>query len=223
MIFYNSLHFSNQANSRSTEIIDVCEESKDFSIIDHEIVEPEHRGERIEAAQIVVNGDFEGSDQGKTSSRDSKSQAINETGEISVSSDINKKPIEPKTSYQSHTMLEAMLEGPRQPKLWKFPVRDPKSRKTKCFHVSWYLQFPWLEYDVEKDDAFCYCCTKFSSITSSLCAALTFTQTGYTNWANALDSSKGFQQHEKSELHKNIYARWMELKKIQEGKQKDMS
>ena len=95
----------------------------------------------------------------------------------------------------------------------KYPVRDPTSKKTTSFHASWYRQFPWLEYDVEKDAAFCYCCSKFSSNTTASCAALTFTQTGYTNWASALDRSKGFQQHERSELHRNSYASWMEREK----------
>ena len=35
--------------------------------------------------------------------------------------------------------------GPRQPRLHKFPVRDPKSKKTKSFQASWYNQFDWLE------------------------------------------------------------------------------
>ena len=56
----------------------------------------------------------------------------------------------------------------------------------------------------------------------SLSAALTFTQTGWTNWPNALDSSKGFQQHERSEPHRNSFARWMEVGKIQEGKEKNI-
>ena len=136
-----------------------------------------------------------------------------------VSSDTNKERGEAKT-FQ--TTCEAPPEKPRQPKLWKFPVRDPTSKKTKSFHASWYQQFPWLEYDVEKDAAFCYCCSKFSSNTTASFAALTFTQTGYTNWANALDRSKGFQQHERSELHRNSYASWMEREKIRKGKQKDI-
>ncbi|CAF2748049.1 unnamed protein product [Lepeophtheirus salmonis] len=55
-------------------------------------------------------------------------------------------------------------------------------------------QFPWLEYDVGKDATFCYCYSKFPSKT------------------------KGFHQHEESELHKSSYTRWIDLKKIQDAK-----
>ena len=154
--------------------------------------------------------------------RESKSQEVNTTEDTNYSSDRNTRSVEPKTSYQSHIKPIDTLAGPRQPKLLKFPVGDPKSRKTKSFNVSWYQQSPWLEYDIENDAAFCYCYSKFSSNTSTSSAALTFTQTGYSNWANALDSSKGFHRHERSELHRNSFPRWMELRKIQEGKEKNI-
>ena len=45
---------------------------------------------------------------------------------------------------------------PSQPKLQKFPINsDIPSRKTKSLSPSWYLKFPWLEYDVKADVAFC--------------------------------------------------------------------
>ena len=113
--------------------------------------------------------------------------------------------------------------GPRQPRLHKFPVRDPKSKKTKSFQASWYSRFDWLEYSVEEDAAFCYPCRKFLRNTSAVfTSALTFTETGYKNWANALDANKGLYKHEHSEMHKNCYAKWSDLKKIEAGKQKDI-
>ena len=51
--------------------------------------------------------------------------------------------------------------GPRQPRLHRFPVRDPKSKKTKSFQASWYNRLDWLEYSVAEDAAFCYPCRKF--------------------------------------------------------------
>lgn len=53
-------------------------------------------------------------------------------------------------------------------------------------------------------------------------SVLTFTETGYKNWANALDANKGLSKHEQSEMHKNSYAKWSDLKKIEAGKQKDI-
>ena len=40
-----------------------------------------------------------------------------------------------------------------------------------------------------------------------------FTETGYKNWANALDANKGLYKHEHSKMHKNCYAKWSDLKK----------
>ena len=116
-------------------------------------------------------------------------------------------------------------DGPRQPRLQKFPVtvRDPKSKKTKSFQASWYSRFDWLDYSVEKDAAFCYPCRKFSVNTSTVAGhSLTFTETGYRNWANALDVNKGLSKHEQSETHKNCYVKWSHLKKIEAGKQQDI-
>ncbi len=185
----------------------------------------ENSGYFFEVAHVLSSEDFQGLDHQTTSLSELESQTTKATGEISVTNDRNKQPIGPKSPYQSHPKPKNtfVVDGPRQPKLLKFPVRNPKSKKTKCFHVSWYQKFHWLDYDVEKDAAFCYCCTKFSSkISSASSASSTFTRTGYTKWANALDSSKGFSQHERSELHRNSCARWMELKNIQEGKEMDI-
>ena len=82
--------------------------------------------------------------------------------------------------------------SPRQPRLHRFPVRDPKPKKTKSFQASWYNRFDWLEYSVAEDAAFCYPCRKFPQNTSaSALNPLTFVETGYKNWANALDANKG--------------------------------
>ncbi|CAB4063236.1 unnamed protein product [Lepeophtheirus salmonis] len=34
----------------------------------------------------------------------------------------------------------------------KFPVRDPKSRKTKSFNKSWYQQFPWVGQEIAHEN-----------------------------------------------------------------------
>ncbi|CAB4013423.1 Hypothetical predicted protein [Paramuricea clavata] len=114
-------------------------------------------------------------------------------------------------------------DGPRQPRLHKFAVRDPKSKKTKSFQASWYSHFDWLENSLEGDAAFCYPCRKFSVNTSAVAtSALTFTETGYKNWVNALDANKGLSKHEHSETHKNCCDKWSDLKKIEAGKEKDI-
>ena len=82
---------------------------------------------------------------------------------------------------------------------------NPKSKKTKGSSSFWYSRFPWLEYNVEKDS---------SPNTSNSAAVAAFTTTGYRNWANALDKSKGFFKHEKSEVHTNSYSNWKTWQKF---------
>ncbi|CAB4016140.1 zinc finger MYM-type 1-like [Paramuricea clavata] len=141
--------------------------------------------------------------------------------ELEVATDSETGSSSP-NSAQNITLIETQ-DGPRQPRLHKFPVRDPKSKKTKSFQASWYSWFDWLEYSLEEDAAFCYPCRKFSVKTSAVAtSALTFTETGYKNWANALDANKGLSKHEHSETHKNCYAKWSDLKKIEADKEKDI-
>ncbi len=65
--------------------------------------------------------------------------------------------------------------GPHQPVLAKFPS-DGKSK----FYSGWYREFPFLEYSVAKDAAFCFVCYLFPSTLSSENAWYT---TGVRNWA----------------------------------------
>ena len=113
----------------------------------------ENHGDCFEVAHALSSEDFQGSDHQTTSLSELESQTTKATGETSVSSDRNKQPIGPKSPYQSHPKPKNtfVVDEPRQPKLLKFPVCNPESKKTKCFHVSWYQKFHWLDYDVEKD------------------------------------------------------------------------
>ena len=106
---------------------------------------------------------------------------------------------------------------PRQPKLWKFPInKDINTKKTRSFVKSWYDKYPWLEYSVETDSAFCFTCLNFPTPGDQ--TETPFTEKGFRNWAKAMDTSKGFAKHEKSEQHKNSYLKWINYKKILEGK-----
>ena len=109
--------------------------------------------------------------------------------------------------------------GPSQPKLWKYPVnKDITGRKTHCFVKTWYIKFPWLEYNVKEDAAFCFCCRQFSAPGDQSEMTVTFTEKGFRNWAHAMDSKKGFAKHERSEQHKTSYVKWISFQKISEGK-----
>ena len=55
------------------------------------------------------------------------------------------------------------------------------------FQSRWYEQFPWLEYSVSLDAAFCFACRFF--ITSS--PDLTFTSVGFKDWKHATGQKVG--------------------------------
>ena len=44
----------------------------------------------------------------------------------------------------------------------KYPSRSQGSRQ-RSFHEKWYDEFDWLEYSIELDAAFCYCCRRRGS------------------------------------------------------------
>jgi hypothetical protein len=54
--------------------------------------------------------------------------------------------------------------GPCQPKNHKFDV-TLKGGKDRRFCLAWFKEFPWIEYSVEKDAAFCFVCFLFKDKT----------------------------------------------------------
>ena len=54
--------------------------------------------------------------------------------------------------------------GPFQPKLYLFPKNRNISNEKQCrFSASWYNSYPYLEYSVENDAAYCFVCNMFRS------------------------------------------------------------
>ena len=78
--------------------------------------------------------------------------------------------------------------GAFQPKLHKdqYPHTDYKSQHRR-FQASWFNSWPWLEYSVSKDAAFCFPCYLFESDTS---AQHTFTIDGFRNWKRVNDNER---------------------------------
>ena len=107
------------------------------------------------------------------------------------------------TSQASCCDFSHKFDEPSQPKLNQFPVNTKfPSKKTRSFNASRYNRFDWLEYNVDRDAAFCFACKNSGSGSST---DTTFTLTGFRKWTNALDKDKGFMKHQKSEVHKNYY------------------
>ena len=85
--------------------------------------------------------------------------------------------------------------------------------KQKSFVAQFYKHYPWLEYNVDLDAAFCSACHKTTitcdstfSVSKSESA---FTLTGFPNWKNAIEA---FDTHERGECHHVCVARTSSLK-----------
>ena len=76
------------------------------------------------------------------------------------------------------------------------------NRENRSFQKNWYINRPWLEYSIENDRVYCYYCRHFGSTTNSINRNQSDSfLTGYNNWKNALDKSRGFTKHEISVAH----------------------
>ncbi|RNA29739.1 zinc finger MYM-type 1-like [Brachionus plicatilis] len=100
----------------------------------------------------------------------------------------------------NHTSIE-----PSQPKI-DFRL-DYDKRK---FLFNWFALYPWLEYNIEINKAFCYACKTFSSNNTNKA----FISEGYANWKNAISSFIKHQNSETSpkrhEIFKKIQQEYMQ-------------
>ena len=100
--------------------------------------------------------------------------------------------------------LSTLADGPSQPKL---PVTSyPRDKKNRYFRAVWYESFPWLEYSIDKDKAFCFACRNFSTSTSKSDPA--FTKVGFSSWSKAMENNRGFKVHDASSDHLFSMTRW---------------
>lgn len=107
-----------------------------------------------------------------------------------------------------------LTEGPKQPKLnfyrkTEFGVGNNK--RWRSFSSSWIDTFPWLEYSVLNDAAFCFPCRFFSV---KLEENNLFTDVGFKNWKKATEKNAGLKQHENSEDHKTCQVKWDSYKNL---------
>lgn len=80
-----------------------------------------------------------------------------------------------------------------------------RNHEGRCFRAERYSQFPWLEYSVSKQAAFCFYCRLFAVESTSSGAGgqvdSAFSSTGFTNWKKALEKNRGFRLHNTCASH----------------------
>jgi hypothetical protein len=83
-----------------------------------------------------------------------------------------------------------VAKGPCQPRKYNFPIREIQNRPRQ-FCLSWFDKYPWIEYSVEIDAAFCFVCYLFKD--KSKGANNSFVNGGWSNWnkCQRLDKHEG--------------------------------
>ena len=94
--------------------------------------------------------------------------------------DTNKAPTD---------IASSPLETPKQPVI-KFPQRAFGTGRKRGFNVEWYKRYPWLEYSIQRDAAYCYSCRLFTA-RQHHSRDSTFSIIGFRNWKHAM-GKKGF-------------------------------
>ncbi|KAI5680426.1 hypothetical protein M9H77_01653 [Catharanthus roseus] len=85
-----------------------------------------------------------------------------------------------------------VAKGPTQPCDHKFPHTDFGEIR-RSFQKQWFKDFTWLEYNVYKDAAFCFCCYLFGKSQNHKHGDDIFTEVGFKNWKRAKEK---FRNHE---------------------------
>jgi hypothetical protein len=91
-----------------------------------------------------------------------------------------------------------ILRGPFQPYAHEFPNRKIGDRD-RHFNFVWFQNFPWIEYSVKKDAAFCFMCYLFKSKANKGKGTSAFTSDGWNNWNKG---SEALLKHVGSMSHK---------------------
>ncbi|XP_017250865.2 uncharacterized protein LOC108221502 [Daucus carota subsp. sativus] len=115
-------------------------------------------------------------------------------------------------NQQDRIRKEYLQLGPCQPKLQNYPTTFD-GRDNRRFQHRWFSLFPWLEYSVAKDKAFCFPCFLFEKNPPKFPL---FTTTGCCNWSRMLAGKKGIcEQHvgQTNSLHKRNVQSWADLLK----------
>ena len=141
---------------------------------------------------------------------------------LSATEDENRTPfnvhsiIHPCTPISSASMSDGIavsdialsISQPPVQRYVKFPITIINGKR-RSFNSNWYKKYPWIEYSVQKDAAFCYACRFFPS-TSSNRVEEAFTQVGFRDWKHAMGSHGILVKHNNSCNHKQAMASWCE-------------
>ena len=99
-----------------------------------------------------------------------------------------------------------------QPVNFKYPKKEYKDNN-QSFQPQWYKRWKWLHLNEQNNSVTCYVCwhAHLHHMLPNMKIDDAFIESGYTNWKNATDTKKGFNQHEKSAVHRSAVNRFVEV------------
>ncbi|XP_075494836.1 uncharacterized protein LOC142532414 [Primulina tabacum] len=102
-------------------------------------------------------------------------------------------------------------KGPIQP-IYDYPFAECEGQKRR-FQSSWFQKYPWLEFSIEKQSAFCFPCYVFDTNSTQFD---TFTVKGFKNWKRVNCKNCPFKRHEGYENSRHSFAmrKWGDLKNL---------
>ena len=101
--------------------------------------------------------------------------------------------------------------GPQQPKLFNYPQNEDitSSSKQNRFTAVWFSQYPFLEYSIEKDAAFCYVYQMFPTGIDRERSTQNWSSTGVTKWDQMKSRGSGnpgkLSEHFSSKAHIAVF------------------
>ncbi|XP_042426014.1 uncharacterized protein LOC122013864 [Zingiber officinale] len=102
-------------------------------------------------------------------------------------------------------------KGPIQP-IYDYPFTECEGQKRR-FQSSWFQKYPWLEFSIEKQSAFCFPCYVFDTNSAQFD---TLTVTGFKNWKRVNCKNCPFKRHEGDGNSRHSFAmrKWGDLKNL---------
>ncbi|XP_042465598.1 zinc finger MYM-type protein 1-like [Zingiber officinale] len=102
-------------------------------------------------------------------------------------------------------------KGPIQP-IYDYPFTECEGQKRR-FQSYWFQKYPWLEFSIEKQSAFCFPCYVFDTNSAQFD---TFTVTGFKNWKRVNCKNCPFKRHEGDGNSRHSFAmrKWGDLKNL---------
>jgi hypothetical protein len=159
-------------------------------------------------------------DQSQCSDESTQSRAVHDVCNATNAVLLKPEVIETSFTEQSgrtadpHLHLGEQSSGPLQPLSFTFPLTDCGKQK-RGFVKDWFKKFPWIEYSVLTDAAYCFPCRHFSC--RSGYSETLFTDTGFRDWKYATGKDGKLIKHEKSAVHIDAVQKWNHYRQVASG------